>query len=207
MLVVAGLVVTAVFYFVYPRGKARTPYEWGQFDMDEASKFLGTPEGARLAKTLPPQPPPSVNDTAVDGIDVNHNGVRDDVERLIEVQSKGQPVIVRSSALEYVKIATQIMDSSSDEEASHLIPDLFAASSCFVIARDDYLRAKGESDSSMSTYREARKELNRIKRALFNTDLRKRAALRIDTATSGVIGLGDEENCDKLVTKWAKKSF
>jgi hypothetical protein len=39
--------------------------------------------------TVPPEPSPALNNATLTGIDVNNNGVRDDVERIIAIESGG----------------------------------------------------------------------------------------------------------------------
>ena len=51
---------------------------------------------------LPPEPDPKLNNATLLGIDVNHNGVRDDVERKIYFEQKKQ--VDREILMQYAKV-------------------------------------------------------------------------------------------------------
>lgn len=62
---------------------------------------------------VPPEPDPIKNEATIQGVDVNTNGVRDDVEREIAIKSeKGQEKTANDIAKSYEKILQ--MNSSSD---------------------------------------------------------------------------------------------
>lgn len=66
--------------------------------------------------TVPPEPAPAVNNANLAGVDVNANGVRDDVERVVALHfSKAEPT-EKSSALAVAKLAQSALTSTGDSQ-------------------------------------------------------------------------------------------
>ncbi len=72
---------------------------------------------------LPPEPDPKVNNATLLGVDDNHNGVRDDVERLIiieEAKNKEYPKIQTAIALQYAWAWQKMIESPTLETRKYL---------------------------------------------------------------------------------------
>lgn len=63
--------------------------------------------------TVPPDPSPSVNNSTLAGVDMNKNGVRDDVERMIakKVSSQSEFDNLIQAAVEYQRVVVSGFDS------------------------------------------------------------------------------------------------
>ena len=61
---------------------------------------------------VPPEPNKKVNNSTIAGIDVNNNGVRDDVERLVarKAKSPAEGAIILAGAVAYQKILSLPQD-------------------------------------------------------------------------------------------------
>lgn len=81
---------------------------------------------------LPPEPDPKVNNATLLGVDVNDNGVRDDVERWIYERYKdAHPIMIplkMQAARAYQKI---IIDPSKAKETYHIVDDQMNCSRAF----------------------------------------------------------------------------
>ena len=58
--------------------------------------------------SVPPEPPPALNNASVSGIDVNANGVRDDIERLV-VTTYGKTPSLLSNAMSHARAQQSIL--------------------------------------------------------------------------------------------------
>jgi len=128
--------------------------------------------------TLPPEPDPKINNATLLGVDVNHNGVRDDVERWI-YHTYNHPIergILMQSARAYQKV---IVDPSKAKETVKYINNV---TSCrfYWLDTNEYLSKKYE-------YVHITKEMRKIQ---FNTVERHIAYERYNGKLSGgVYGL------------------
>jgi len=125
--------------------------------------------------TLPPEPDPNINSATLLGVDVNHNDVRDDVERWIYMTYKN-PIeigLFMQSARAYQKV---IEDPSKALQTKKYID---ASSSCFYYwtDNDQYLEKKYEFIDPDQ----------KLKQKQFNTMQRHFAYKRYDAMLSGGI--------------------
>ena len=127
---------------------------------------------------LPPEPDPVVNNATLLGVDVNHNGVRDDVERWIYKTYK-HPIergIFMQSARAYNKV---IVDPNKAHETTKYIDD---ATSCEFYWTYE---AKDNNESfSLGRYRDLEKE---IRKTQFNTIKRHMAYDRFNAKFNGEV--------------------
>jgi len=81
---------------------------------------------------LPPEPDPQVNNTTLLGVDVNHNGVRDDVERWIYEEYKDKHPIYFDIAMQAARGYKLVLEKQSKtrEEAKEIHVVASAALSC-----------------------------------------------------------------------------
>ena len=68
---------------------------------------------------LPPEPDPKVNNATLLGVDVNHNGVRDDVERWIYATYKDKHPIYIDIAMQGAKAKQKILKDPSKAKEIH----------------------------------------------------------------------------------------
>ena len=84
--------------------------------------------------TLPPEPDKTLNNSTLLGIDVNHNGVRDDVERWIYLEmpiQNGYPKIERAIGMQEAKANQMaLMDPTNKDDKVNKAME--AASDCWV---------------------------------------------------------------------------
>ena len=82
---------------------------------------------------LPPMPDKTLNDKSVAGVDVNHNGVRDDVERWIYLGYK--KAIEQNVSMQYVRGLQVVLNDP--EHARELISHYDAGLDCMFYWQDD----------------------------------------------------------------------
>ena len=73
--------------------------------------------------TLPPEPNKAINNSTLLGIDVNHNGVRDDVERYIYQRFGENPEYPRTKiviAMQYAQATQKILETPTIESKKYL---------------------------------------------------------------------------------------
>lgn len=142
---------------------------------------------------LPPEPDPILNNSTLLGIDVNNNGVRDDVERKIYFQYK-RPVeqaYMMQYAVRYQKVLENPTFAASSEE---LEKENWNQYSC-----KGYLRLQGIQVPNNS--------VEFMEESYFNTKERMRAYIEFNEASSGGtyhIPLprdAKKENCNFNITK------
>lgn len=66
--------------------------------------------------TVPPEPAPAVNNATLAGVDVNSNGVRDDVERVVALHFAKADPIMRSSADSVARFAQSVLTGTGDKQ-------------------------------------------------------------------------------------------
>ncbi len=69
--------------------------------------------------TLPPEPDPKINNSTLLGVDVNGNGIRDDVERFIVTKYKDHHKIVTEIGFQGARAYQQILDNPLNTEENH----------------------------------------------------------------------------------------
>ncbi len=122
---------------------------------------------------LPPEPDPKVNNATLLGVDVNHNGVRDDVERWI-YKTYHHPIergIFMQSARAYQKV---IVDPKRAHETTKYIDDAYSCRK-YWFSQDKALHDKYE-------YIYPSKEISKIQ---FNTIKRNMAYQRFNAEFNG----------------------
>ena len=77
---------------------------------------------------LPPEPDPKVNNATLLGVDVNHNGVRDDVERWIYATYKDKHPIYIDIAMQAARGYRLVLETP--ERAKEIYDEVDAAMSC-----------------------------------------------------------------------------
>ena len=123
---------------------------------------------------LPPEPDPKLNNSTLLGIDSNHNGVRDDVERWIYL-TNAHPIergLFMQSARAYQKV---IVDPSKAHETTKYLDD--------VVSCELYLKYI-EKDQPISRYRDIEEEISQIQ---FNTLVRHMAYERYNAEFNGEV--------------------
>ena len=135
------------------------------------------------AHRLPPEPDSKVNNSTLLGVDVNHNGVRDDVERIIyRWYSKKHPIYI-AIAMEAAKsYQMSLMGPAHYEEAHKLIGDVTSCESYYSI--EVYASFSGEKalinkDESPSA--------DGLLLQVLNTKARARAYAEYDKLLSGSV--------------------
>ncbi len=147
--------------------------------------------------TLPPEPDPKINNSTLLGIDSNHNGVRDDVERWI-YRTYSKPIeraVMMQSAKAYQIVIRE------PEKALKNLPIMQAATACISYWN---LRAKREGEIFwLEKFRDYYSEINPVQ---FNTAKRLLAYEKYNhTLSGGVYTLIEPEDmkskCDFNVTQ------
>ena len=136
---------------------------------------------------LPPEPDPAVNNATLLGIDVNNNGVRDDVERWI-YETYDHPIersIFMQSAYAYQKV---IVDPSKAHETTVYIDDAYSCRKYWLIQNQD-LKEK-------YNYQYPTKEVKKIQ---FNTIERHVAYERFNGEFNGEVLSAPEANKSKCL--------
>lgn len=143
---------------------------------------------------LPPEPNPTINNSTLLGIDSNHNGVRDDVERriyFVYTRPIEQAYMMQSAKL-YPKTLENPVAAASSEE---LEKELWNNAVC-----EGFLR--NYKDVSLGS-----QTVTFMEESYFNTKERMRAYIKFNEASSGGVydmpSLEDYKasNCDFNVTK------
>ncbi len=83
--------------------------------------------------TVPPEPAPAVNNATVAGVDVNNNGVRDDVERRL---AKYTPASTWSQAIDYAKLYEAALRNSAPTTRANALA-YYKRLQCFVFSGDN----------------------------------------------------------------------
>ena len=136
---------------------------------------------------LPPEPDPVVNDSTLLGIDVNENGVRDDVERYIYNRFKNfeNAHIDRAIAMQYAK-ATQVIiqepETAYEKKTYELMDDTFDCQAYY------FKLFAGDSWENWFKYSLEHNVFDeRFKDIVFNTRERLEAYLKYNDSLSGHI--------------------
>ena len=124
---------------------------------------------------LPPEPDPVKNNATLLGIDVNHNGVRDDVERWIYETYKDKHPIHIDIAMQAAK-AKQIMlkDPTKAKKIHNIMVAPISCESYYKVCIDTPIIKKGKRINSKS-----------FRKIIFNTKERMDAYLQYDDLLSG----------------------
>jgi len=141
---------------------------------------------------LPPKPDPKVNNATLLGVDVNHNGARDDVER--KVYAAYKKAIDRAVMMQAFKTEQAMLaDPDLVKNAREWEKKTWKAINC-----NDYL----------STYKQvapmSRQDIERTTSWLINTEKRIRKYYQYDRALSGgvySVGDGTLQDCEFDVEK------
>ncbi len=152
---------------------------------------------------LPPEPDPKVNNATLLGVDVNHNGVRDDVERTIyRWYSKKHPIYI-AIAMEAAKsYQMSLMGPDHYEEAHKLISDVIGCESYYTLFADGY----GEK---LLIDRSERPDGDGLLLQVLNTKARAKAYAEYDKSLSGKIYNGGwpsdyKKNCPESIKEVLK---
>ncbi|MFT7879341.1 MAG: hypothetical protein ABXS91_03015 [Sulfurimonas sp.] len=131
--------------------------------------------------TLPPEPDKALNDSTLLGIDVNNNGVRDDVERWIYNEYKDKHPIHIDIAMQAGRAYKKVLETP--EKAKEIHDEVVAAGDC-----ESYYRHCVD-DASINAKRILSKEgeiVNKYFRSkVFNTTERKNAYYEYNSLLSG----------------------
>jgi len=125
---------------------------------------------------LPPEPDPKINNATLLGVDVNHNGVRDDVERWI-YKTYRNPIergIFMQSARAYQKV---IVDPKRAHETTRYIDDAYSCEAYWTFKSQD-----NNESFKLDMYRDLEKEISKIQ---FNTIKRHIAYQRFNAEFNG----------------------
>ncbi len=125
---------------------------------------------------LPPEPDPKINNATLLGVDVNHNGVRDDVERWI-YKTYRNPIergIFMQSARAYQKV---IVDPKRAHETTRYIDDAYSCEAYWTFKSQD-----NNKSFKLYMYRDLEKEISKIQ---FNTIKRYMAYQRFNAEFNG----------------------
>ena len=160
--------------------------------------------------TLPPEPDPQVNNATLLGVDVNDNGVRDDVERWIYDRYKNShPVMIplkMQAARAYQKV---IVDPKKAYKTTKYIDDAQNCEWAFTSLSANYF---GRKPLVLIEPEDAIKEDKEMEYVQYNTAQRARAYANYNqTLSGGVFELEDPsekwiENCDFNTTKFIEMS-
>jgi len=150
--------------------------------------------------TLPPEPDKATNDSTLLGIDVNDNGVRDDVERWIYERYKDEHPIMIPLKMQLSRAHQKIIvDTSKARETDKFMVDADNCAWAFTSLSANYFGRKPLVLKDSETDIKEMKEMDYIQ---FNTTQRARAyGLYNQTLSGGVYDSGWEsdswiENCD-----------
>ena len=125
---------------------------------------------------LPPEPDPKINNATLLGVDVNHNGVRDDVERWI-YKTYDHPIergIFMQSARAYQKV---IVDPKMAHETTKYIDDAYSCEAYWTFKSQE-----NNESFKLELYRDLEKEISKIQ---FNTIKRHIAYQRFNAEFNG----------------------
>ena len=159
---------------------------------------------------LPPEPDETLNNSTLLGIDVNENGVRDDVERwVIHRYKDAHPIMTPlklQAARAYQKV---IVDPSNAKETYHIMHEQMNCADAFTTLSANYFGRKPlvliESEDSI-------KEAREMTYIQYNTAQRARAYGLYNQTLSGMVFRGEWESdswiedCDFDTTKFIEMS-
>jgi hypothetical protein len=149
--------------------------------------------------TLPPEPDPKINNATLLGIDVNDNGVRDDVERYIIIEEAKNPNFPKTQtaiSLQYAR-AWQKMIETPTIEVREYIEEASACQEYFInkytkgMGFQDYLKWQKEHSSRLGVELEDK---------IFNTRERIMERFKFNEACSGHIFNGRKIELDACQT-------
>lgn len=126
---------------------------------------------------LPPEPDPKINNATLLGIDTNHNGVRDDVERQIYLTYKDKNPVYTDIGLQAAKAWQSVLaNPSKPKEQSNLV---HAAADCeaYYSNHAKYFNQPILVHEKLTT--------GSVKKMVFNTKERKDAFWSYDSSLSG----------------------
>ncbi|MDR2100260.1 MAG: hypothetical protein LBP40_05485 [Campylobacteraceae bacterium] len=127
---------------------------------------------------LPPCPDPEINDATLLGIDINNNGVRDDVERWIIVKYKNHHRIVTEIGFQTARAAQIVIQDPSRAKETYPIEDAAQFCNSYFTRYASLFNEPILIDHTIITS-------TAFKTIQFNTEQRIRAYLAYDKALSG----------------------
>ena len=128
--------------------------------------------------TLPPEPDPIVNDSTLLGVDVNGNGVRDDVERWIYETYKDKHPIHIDIAMQAARAYKLVLEHP--ERAKEIHGEVSAASYC-----ESYYKIYAKYFNEPILVQDNITNEYFRNTIIFNTEERKREYLKYDQLLSG----------------------
>ncbi len=141
---------------------------------------------------LPPEPDPKKNDETLLGIDFNHNGIRDDVERWIIHRYANDPKYPKTKtaiALQYAKAAQYIISHDPEHAYENKTYEIFdRAMDCKGYFIDKLIKDNNITDTGISeVYLENDYFDDKFKSKMFNTKARSQAYWKFNASLSGHI--------------------
>ncbi|MFH1626583.1 MAG: hypothetical protein ABH971_00540 [bacterium] len=144
-------------------------------------------------KNLPPESDEKLNDLTLEGIDVNQNGIRDDVELAI-FKLYPDSARIRSGALQYAKSLQMYFrkDITNSETFVAVMQEKGRGGLCFYLSlpSQDVKMAKNDQEMSKA-FAVLDKQKETIYNLVFNTEIRKNKK---------------DENYEKYMTTYGEKS-
>ncbi len=178
------------------------------------SKSAGTPPAHDLPPAdplpavihghrLPPEPDPKVNNATLLGVDVNHNEVRDDVERWIYVTYKDKHPIYIDIAMQAARGYKLVLEHP--EKAKEIYPEVDKAADC-----EAYYKFDADELNDKILVHKTIDDKNFRHNIYFNTKERMKTYLIYDTLLSGdtyVLPSPEKEKaaCDFNISKYEKE--
>jgi len=151
-----------------------------------------------MGKNLPPKPDPKLNNSTLQGIDANKNGIRDDVELAIFEKYPHSPRI-RAALLQYAK-ALQMMMKIAEKDffdtkiSDAIIGEVSRAGDC--IADSLVPRKTPESSRDFADIEKINSYINFIEKKQFNTKERKLVEKKIYEYMGSYANLPNKTSCD-----------
>ena len=127
---------------------------------------------------LPPEPDPKVNNATLLGVDINKNGVRDDVERWIYEKYKDKHPIYIDIAMQAGRAYKLVLEHP--EKAKEIYPEVDKAADC-----EAYYKFDADELNDKILVHETIDDKNFRHNIYFNTKERMKTYLKYDTLLSG----------------------
>jgi len=166
-------------------------------DQDKTAEAVAKIHASKLTRedvfgALPPEPDPVANNATLAGVDVNNNGIRDDVERAIYEANKDS---VQVAAAEFQYAKTQQM----------FLTNVYNTETWVAVAEEDsrasYCVSLTYPRDNLKKFNQVINErLDEVEALVFNTQARKDARDKVyEFATGYTLGGGNLQTCDVSV--------
>jgi hypothetical protein len=189
----AAFAFIIIVYYAYQTDSVKTD----ERHLSHTEKIIETEFSSEENAALPPPPDPEKSLVGLMGVDINNNGVRDDLERIIAVQYNNTPEAKKAAmaTIRFEQNAMKLAAEGKRDEAVDMVKKSLYWMECSIELAEYETSQKGikSSEPVSETFRYLIKIIN-------NTNERADASAKVSKACSGHVFGGEDssiETCRK----------